>query len=514
MVSIGLYSKQFVFFLAIALAVGAGVWYIRSQQQTEAAPQRVDLPSTSVASLTLEVRDGGTVRVSDQTLGGLVEFEPDREVISYQAFQQDGTFVDHLTTTVALPRSVPKEQIVARHFGTTGVELRDPTVTSQQSVVFQASNLSPKSAYRLEVVVPKGSVRPGPFTTVVGWVRNLSAQVWLVLALTLPALATLVLALLFMLAQRTWRGPSVSGERSGPPLDSTRGKPGELPPAVVGVLMLGKVSPRTLAATLLDLARRDYLQVVHKPEGFTFGKRRALESLSDERERQLADFERTLLSKIFRRDSVRATQDDIQFRIGHHIFSRKIAEVYLAIYQLSVDQGWFVEDPQRLYQRYRFLGLSLSVVAVILFVVALAVGPAPYYYTLGFLALFFVGVVMREITPFLPRRTHAGDTAYREWLEFRNYLSNAAPIKSIKPAPGQTPLGAAQGLYQQYLPYAVAMGVEVEWTERFLDLTFSSPVWYSSEDEIHVIEDFANSLFPIIGTVATDLARAREPFAV
>lgn len=504
MLSIGLYGKQFAFFLALAAAAAGGLWYVDSQQASEAAPARAALPSTSVASLTLRVQDGGRVQIGEQTVSGLVEFESDREIVSYQAFQEDGTFVERLTTTVSLPRAVAPSDVTARHFGSYGVDTPEPVVTSGSSIVFQASNLTPQSSYRVEVVVPKGTVRPALLTQVITWFRTLDETVWLLAALGLPLLASLGLGAMFLLAHQSWRGPRVTDERPTPPLD--------LAPAVVGVLLTGKVSPRSLAATLLDLAKRGYLQVVHRSDGFSFGKRRALETLGTSESDGLTLFERTLLGKIFRRDSLRASEADIAFRIGHHIFSRKVAEVYVAIYQATVTSGWFVENPQALYQRYRFFGLLVSVVAVGLFALALAVGPSPYFYTLGFLALFFVGVVMHEITPFLPRRTRAGDAAYREWLKFRNYLASAAPIKKADPS---TTLGAgAQGLYERYLPYAVAFGCEVEWTERFMKLPFHVPDWYTSESDLYAIEDFANSLFPIVGTVATDLAKAREPFAV
>ncbi len=497
LVSIGLYSKQLAFFLALVAVGAGGLWYLDSTQQSEAAPARAALPSTSVASLTLLVEDGGRVRIGEQSFGGLVEFESDREIISYQAFQEDGTFVAQLTTTVALPRSVAAADVTARHFGSYGVETPEPVVTSASSIVFQAANLTPQSSYRVEVVVPKGTVKPGLLTQVLTWFRSLDESIWLLAALGLPVLASLVLGGMFLLAHTSWRGPRVTENRPTPP--------SELPPAVVGVLVTGKVSPRSLAATLLDLAKRGFLQVVHREDGFSFGKRRGLESFGPETGESLTIFERTLLGKIFRRDSLRASEADIAFRIGHHIFSRKVAEVYVAVYQATVESGWFTKNPEALYQRYRFLGLLVSSLAVILFVLAIVVGPTPYFYTLGFLALFFVGVVMHEITPFLPRRTKLGDEAYREWLKFRNYLGSTAPIKKA---------ADAQGLYERYLPYAVAFGVEVEWTERFLQLPFHVPDWYTSESDIHVIEDFANSLFPIVGTVATDLAKAREPFAV
>ncbi|MBI4022647.1 DUF2207 domain-containing protein, partial [Candidatus Berkelbacteria bacterium] len=328
---------------------------------------------------------------------------------------------------------------------------------------------------------------------------------WALVAVGLPLLASLLLIILSLQLTRAWQGQPVTEELTKPPA--------ELQPGIVGILLKGKSSPRSLAATLLHLATRGYLQVVHRTDGFSFGKRRSLDlpvrqaglPASPAQGSGLDHFELVLLDKLFLKDAIRSTGHDIELRIGRHLFSRKVAEAYLAMYEAALAEGWFVRNPELTHRRWRFVSLVVMAVAILAFVMSLLIGPAPHYYTLGFAGLFFVGVVMERIAPLLPRRTRAGDVAFRQWQAFRNFLANPAPLTG--------PIDA-QALYERYLPYAVACGCEVEWTERFLDLPFRVPDWYTSETELHVIEEFANSLFPIIGTVATDLARAREPYAV
>ncbi|MBI4032259.1 DUF2207 domain-containing protein [Candidatus Berkelbacteria bacterium] len=506
MLSVGFYGKQLIVFALLVAAAGGGLWYVRSQAAIEASPRRTPLPTTTVASLQLQAEDGGTVSVNGELFTGLIRFEPDREIVSYQAFDEDGTFVEQLTTTVLLPRSVDPTAVIARHFASYGVVTPEPVVTTS-GVTFTAMNLTPKASYRLEVVVPPGTIEPSLWIRAIDTMQNLPPSLWLAVAIGLPLLATLILVGLFAQARRGWQGMTVSEVREAPPAD--------IAPATVGILVGGKASPRSLAATLLHLAQRGYLQVVHRADGFSFGKRRPFDGASagshvpsgqtQGRSSGLAPFENTLLEKIFTADSIKSTETDIQVRIGQHIYSRKIAEAYLAMYQSAVAAGWFIDNPERAYRRYRFLALAISTFAVLGFLLALTFGPEPKFHVLGWIGLFFVGVVMYEITPFLPRRTGAGEAAYREWLAFRNFLTLAAPVKKV---------ADAQAYYERYLPYAVVMGVEVEWTERFLDLPFHVPDWYVSKEPIHVIEDFANSLFPIVGSVANDLAKAREPYAV
>lgn len=498
MVSVGFYGKQFVFFFAIAAFVGGGLWYVNASQTSEAATSKhVALPNTSVANLTIKVMDGGKVTVDGQRIGGLLDFMPDRDVLSYQAFSGDQSFVNQLTVTVILPRPVDQSAAIARHFGSYGVTYPDPVFATPTTVVYVAENLTPQAAYRLELVLPKGVVKPSLVGQVVDGIRYLHPGVWLGVALGLPLLASLLLALMSWQAARGWRGAAVTALAETPPTDAA--------PAVAGVLVNGKVSPRSLAATLLDLARRGYIQVVHRADGFSFGRRKAIDPVSLGTDPNLTQFERLLLDKIFTGEAIRSTGEDIQLRIGAHVFSRKVAESYLEMYAAAIKQGWFLENPQLVQKRWRFAALVVMAAAVAFFLLALLFGPEPYYYTLGFAGLFFVGAVMYRVTPLLPRRTGQGDRAYQAWAAFKNYLAADTPVNAK---------AGAQELYERYLPYAVVLGVEVEWTERFLHLPFRVPAWYASTDEIHVIEDFANNLFPIVGSVAQDLAKAREPYAV
>jgi len=449
----------------------------------------------------VELKDGGTALINGQRYSGLITFQPSNDLFSYQVYEEDGAFVNQLVVHVTYPRDVDPFQVVARHFATYGVQTPDPEVVSPREVTYSVFGLQPTSAYRIELELPKGSITPSFTRQVIDGARNRPIGTWTVIAIALPLIAALVLLGMLAAARRTWRAPATNALKDTPPDDT--------PPAIVGVLMLGRVSPRALAATLLDLATRGYLVVTHRKTGFTFVKRPAVDAVKDSSGHvsspTLSRFEEILLDKMFLPESDKATMADIQLRIGRHVYSRKVAEVYLEMYQGAVDRGWFVRDPQAVYRWFRFLALGVMIAAILGFLVSLFIGPEPKTYLLGWAGLFFVGVVMYRITPFLPRRTSTGDNAYIDWSAFKNYLSSKQPLANVS---------EPQKLYEHYLPYAVILGVEVAWTERFRELPFKVPEWYVAAEDIERIEDFANSLFPFLGAVAYDLSRAREPYAV
>jgi hypothetical protein len=494
---------------------GGGIWYTRSQTSEASTINRPELKTSSVVTMDVELKDGGQAVINGKTYGGLIRFDREADRFDFQVYQPgDTASIGQMVVTVHFPRDVDTKLVTARHFASYGVQTPQPIINSSRAITFTAFNLTPSfrnslgkltggSEYRIELLLPKGSVKPSIIKRITEGLRTLPAQSWLIIAVGLPLAATLILALMFQAALRTWRGPISTNERESLP-DS------KIPPAIAGVLVEGKVSPRSLAATLLHLAELGYLQVTHRAADFSFGKKRPVDLPGEDGTvSSITPFERVLLDKLLKADSIRTTTADIQLRIGGHVFSRKIAEVYLEMYQAAVDLKWFLRSPEASYRQFRIISFVVVGTALLGFLLGAFFGPDPKFYLLGWVGLFFVGIVMQRIVPFLPRRTAAGQKAYQEWLEFKNFLKrrqviDPAALKDI----------SAQGLYERYLPYAIVFGVEVEWTERFVDLPFKMPNWYTSTTEIYVIDQFANSLFPFIGTVAYDLAKAREPSAL
>src|SRR5690606_33500940 len=97
LLSVGIYSKQLAFFALLAAVSAGGIWYVGSQQSEATAPVRETLPPTSVASLTITLADGGKATINGKPVGGLVDFRPDRDVFAYQAYHEDGSFIEQLT---------------------------------------------------------------------------------------------------------------------------------------------------------------------------------------------------------------------------------------------------------------------------------------------------------------------------------------------------------------------------------------------------------------------------------
>jgi uncharacterized membrane protein len=128
---------------------------------------------------------------------------------------------------------------------------------------------------------------------------------------------------------------------------------------------------------------------------------------------------------------------------------------------------------QRIKRVYRGVLLGVSVVAAIYFVPMFGI-------VLGAGGLFLVYLALLSLIAVLlfalERRTRRGFEALRYLKGFKDFLSVTEKERyKFHNAPKLN-----SGKFMDYLPYAIAFGVEEEWAEVFKDIQIDSPDWYSS----------------------------------
>lgn len=97
------------------------------------------------------------------------------------------------------------------------------------------------------------------------------------------------------------------------------------------------------------------------------------------------------------------------------------------------------------------------------------------------------------------RRTRRGYEALNHLKGFKDFLATSEKERyKFHNAPSKSP-----DQFMEYLPYAIAFGVEEEWAEVFKDIAIDAPSWYSSPSGSH----FNATVFAAdIGTFATAFA--------
>jgi uncharacterized membrane protein YgcG len=169
-----------------------------------------------------------------------------------------------------------------------------------------------------------------------------------------------------------------------------------------------------------------------------------------------------------------------------HAFATEYAELQQELYEEVIDRGYFPSSPRTVRMRWVGLGILVIIVGVVLLPQFIGV------------ASIIAGCIVGSVGWYMPVRTRTG-VLVREHLEgFKRYLTVAEKDRlAFHNAPERTP-----ALFDHWLPYAIAFGVEEQWGEQFKDIYTTPPTWYQGGS----IQDFAAASFVSDLTSFTDTA--------
>jgi len=243
--------------------------------------------------------------------------------------------------------------------------------------------------------------------------------------------------------------------------------PSDLPPGIVGTLIDERADTKEVIATIVDLARRGYLRMeeIGKDDISGYSARDFLYTQLKEPDDNLRAYEGYLLEKLFDGERNRKLSD------LKNKFYRYNARVQEMLYKEVADEGYFVSNPARTRQRWFIMGIVALILSIIFSCFAssmlssvtdlgLLLGFGPIIFSIGLIAISFI----------MPKKTQKGANEAAKWKAFRNYLKNLNEY---------TDLEKATDLFERYLPYAIAFGLE----KRFLRLwepvqNVPVPTWY------------------------------------
>ncbi|MCX8032403.1 MAG: DUF2207 domain-containing protein [Thermoleophilia bacterium] len=355
--------------------------------------------------------------------------------------------VDRLRVTVTIPDSVPAEQMTHAVQTMFGIEA---TVSSPSpsTLVYEAAGLPAYAKFWTVTGFPKGVVK------YVWTPRRLAAFVVPKLGFALPIIFFLALLLIWRRRGRDEPASVYARYVTEPPSD--------LPPALAGALIDEKVDVKEVLATIIDLARRGYLEITESNES---GRRRRpltiftrCKPLDD-----LQGFEAKVAQALFDRGHPdQVTVDQLRNRFYSHI-----PGIVEEIYKEVTARKLFHRNPKQVRSRWVAYGIGVAVVLGLI-TVGLAMADVGGWGWFMFGAIISV-VMVFVFGRYMPQRTARGASEQRKWEAFRNYLRDLTRFQDLE---------AAKDTYEKYLPYAVAFGVEKEWTRRFEGLEVPPPTWY------------------------------------
>lgn len=355
--------------------------------------------------------------------------------------------IDYVRATVKLPGSVPVEDMTYAVQTGVGVE---PTVTSPgpSTMVYEASGLPPYTQFWIVTGFPKGVVE---FT----WTpRRVAAFVIPKLGFILPI--AFFLGMLLIWRRRGRDDPSAVYARyvSEPPSD--------LSPGIVGALIDEKVDTKEVIATIVDLARRGYLEITDAKKDHLLARTETIFTRTKPLD-ELSGFERRVADALFfgsHTDQV--TTNDLK-----NNFYANVGPIVEQVYEEVTKAGLFSASPKKVRARWVGYGFLVAVILGVLTLIMAFAGVSGWGWFM-FGSIISV-IIVWAFAPRMPQRTVKGAQEQKKWEAFRNYLQDLTRFQDME---------SAQDKFEKYLAYAIAFGVEKQWVRRFEGLNTPSPTWY------------------------------------
>lgn len=246
--------------------------------------------------------------------------------------------------------------------------------------------------------------------------------------------------------------------------------PDDLPPGAVGTLLDERADEHDVVATLVDLGHRGIVKIEETAdEGFFgFGGGHDFGLTLQRGDPAVAPFERDLLHALFGREltegvSTRLSEVKSRFETAKPVIREKL-------YAEVVRRGYFSRSPEATRSSWQTGGTVAIVGAVLLG--CLGAGAVAEVAPLAWIpvaVLIGLAVVVILLGRALPRKTVAGAEAAAKWRAFRKYLDEIERFEQ---------LDEARDVFDRYLPYAVAFGLERSWVQKFAAVRAPTPAWY------------------------------------
>jgi uncharacterized membrane protein len=242
--------------------------------------------------------------------------------------------------------------------------------------------------------------------------------------------------------------------------------PSDLPPGVVGTLLDETADMQDIIATIVDLARRGVITMQEVQEKGFLGIGARTDFVFEQRDHTepLRSYENRLLQELFRgRPSQRLSSLKEKFYTA-------IPGLQDQLYEEVVNEGFFQRSPETTRRIYAIIGVIGLIFSAVLGFFALAT--MAVFAEAALCIPFGLGVVSLGMIIFgraMPRKMTAGSEAGARWRAFKRYLENIEDY---------TDLEQAKGIFDSYLPYAIAFGLEKSWVEKFSRVDAPAPPWY------------------------------------
>ncbi len=234
--------------------------------------------------------------------------------------------------------------------------------------------------------------------------------------------------------------------------------PNNLPPAVVGTLVDEKADMRDILSTLLDLAQRGYMTISEEKNNHLFTR-------TEKSDNDLRPFEQRFLKDVFRGKEERSL-NSLRYK-----FANKLPNLRKMLYEELVTDGLVPRSPETVRNSYGCFSFVVMAGAFGAFIaIPAALGADIVTAVCPSFAIGLTGVAFLIVSRYMPAKTQKGSETAAQWDAFKHYLQNIDEYRNLE---------EAGDIFEKYLPYATAFGLERTWIRKFTAVaTTPIPTWY------------------------------------
>ncbi|GKS60255.1 hypothetical protein YTPLAS18_37820 [Nitrospira sp.] len=250
--------------------------------------------------------------------------------------------------------------------------------------------------------------------------------------------------------------------------------PDRLTPAEVGTLADDSPDLRDVTATVVDLAVRGYLRIQEQRQERILGFWSSTDYVFHRSKppgewAALPKHERLLLSGLFRSGA----DERVPLSSLENAFYTSLPGIRNAVFDALQARKYYRHRPDRVKQNYLITGIVLGAGLVFgLSALADHWGMAPLASIGGGL---LSGLIVAGFGRIMPARTIRGTRALEGVLGFEEFLTRVEADRFDRVV--KTP-----DLFEKFLPFAMALGVEKDWARAFESMLRSPPSWYHGTD--------------------------------
>lgn len=230
--------------------------------------------------------------------------------------------------------------------------------------------------------------------------------------------------------------------------------PKGMDPVSMGTLLDATVHSRDVAAGIVGLAVKGHLKMAPVGEG----KNPASWTLTKTTggEMPLNPIESALLAKLFE------SGDETSLSSAQGTMKKLFDDVSERAYRSLAKENYFVRHPQQV--RGAFYGIAALLAILGWWLI-------DWFGFAGMISFGIVAIQFALFGKFMPKVTHKGALARDHARGFKLFLETAERDR-LK-------WQEKEGMFEQYLPYAIVFGVVAQWAAAFSGALASAPSWYA-----------------------------------